>query len=147
MLLHVDNGHIRATLLKSGSQQQIHLLVALCYMKGFPFSLRGWMREREKDEQNGVEGQTDRMPKDTSKSKDWAAADLEKVTDFNEDSDIGREVSNEKLDSLISGPSGPLRESGKVINVKKEDVLLIVSYDTDKSIIHLCKGAGASCSH
>ncbi|EJW87197.1 hypothetical protein WUBG_01890 [Wuchereria bancrofti] len=84
------------------------------------------MREREKDEQNGVEDQTDRMPKDTSKSKDWAAADLEKVTDFNEDSDIGREVSNEKLDSLISGPSGPRRESGKVVNVKKEDVLLIM---------------------
>lgn len=54
------------------------------------------------------------------------------VTDFNEDNDIGREVSNEKLDSLISGPSGTLRESGKVVNVRKEDVLLIVSYNTDK---------------
>lgn len=38
-------------------------------------------------------------------------------------------MSNEKLDSLISGPSGPLRESGKVVNVRKEDVLLIVSYN------------------
>lgn len=37
------------------------------------------MREKEKDEQNGVEDQTDRVIKDTSKSKDWAAADLEKV--------------------------------------------------------------------
>ncbi|VDK71688.1 unnamed protein product [Onchocerca ochengi] len=84
------------------------------------------MREKEKDEQNGVEDQTDRVIKDTSKSKDWAAADLEKVTDFNEDSDIGREVSNEKLDSLISGPSGSLRENRKIVNVRKEDVLLIM---------------------
>ncbi|KAL3998280.1 hypothetical protein ACH3XW_14430 [Acanthocheilonema viteae] len=84
------------------------------------------MREKEKDEQNGVENQTDRVIKDTSKSKDWAAADLEKVTDFNEDNDIGREVSNEKLDSLISGPSRLLMKTGEVVNVRKEDVLLIM---------------------
>ncbi|VDN28862.1 unnamed protein product [Gongylonema pulchrum] len=62
--------------------------------------------------------------KDTSKSKDWAAADLVKVTDFNEDNDNGREVSNEKLDSLISGPR---KEARKIVNIRKEDVLLIVS--------------------
>lgn len=37
------------------------------------------MREKEKEEQNEVEEQNDRVTKDTSKSKDWAAADLEKV--------------------------------------------------------------------
>lgn len=37
------------------------------------------MKEKEKDEQNRIEDQTDRVTKDTTKSKDWAAADLEKV--------------------------------------------------------------------
>ncbi|VDM95367.1 unnamed protein product [Thelazia callipaeda] len=81
---------------------------------------------REKDKREEVGDQNDRITKDTTKSKDWAAADLEKVTDFNEDSDNGREVSNEKLDSLISGPSGPSKGNQKIVNIKKEDILLIM---------------------
>lgn len=49
------------------------------------------------------------------------------MTDYNEDNDNGREVSNEKLDSLISGPSGPKKEIRKMVNIRKEDVQIIVS--------------------
>lgn len=38
------------------------------------------MKEKEQNEENDVEEQVDRVSKDTSKSKDWAAADLEKVS-------------------------------------------------------------------
>uniref|UniRef100_A0A915B402 Nascent polypeptide-associated complex subunit alpha-like UBA domain-containing protein n=1 Tax=Parascaris univalens TaxID=6257 RepID=A0A915B402_PARUN len=73
------------------------------------------LAEKDQDEREGS--------KSTAKNKhDWAAADLEKVTDFHEDNDNVKEVSNVKLDSLISGPQA----ARKVVNIRREDVQLIV---------------------
>uniref|UniRef100_A0A9J2P265 Nascent polypeptide-associated complex subunit alpha-like UBA domain-containing protein n=1 Tax=Ascaris lumbricoides TaxID=6252 RepID=A0A9J2P265_ASCLU len=96
------------------------------------------LAEKDQDEREGA--------KSTAKNKhDWAAADLEKVkflmapyghmffstyitlhllqvTDFHEDNDNVKEVSNVKLDSLISGPQA----ARKVVNIRREDVQLIV---------------------
>ncbi|MFH4974644.1 hypothetical protein AB6A40_001353 [Gnathostoma spinigerum] len=44
------------------------------------------------------------------------------VTDYHEDNDDRKEVSNEKLGSLINGP----RKKKKVVNVRKEDIQMIV---------------------
>ncbi|VDN58127.1 unnamed protein product [Dracunculus medinensis] len=57
-----------------------------------------------------------------AKKKDWTAADLVKVTEYTDENDNGKEVSNEKLDSLISGPQA----SKKAVNIRKEDVQMIM---------------------
>lgn len=49
---------------------------------------------------------------------------LLQVTDFHEDNDNVKEVSNVKLDSLISGPQA----ARKVVNIRREDVQLIVIF-------------------
>ncbi|VDK43796.1 unnamed protein product [Anisakis simplex] len=47
---------------------------------------------------------------------------LLQVTDFHEDNDNAKEVSNVKLDSIISGPQA----TRKTVNIRREDVQLIV---------------------
>lgn len=49
------------------------------------------------------------------------------VTDFNEENDDGKKVSNEKLDSFLTG-SREHKQEVKKINIRKEDVQLIVSF-------------------
>ncbi|VDM46164.1 unnamed protein product, partial [Toxocara canis] len=73
------------------------------------------LADKDQDEHEGS--------KSATKNKhDWAAADLEKVTDFHEENDNVKEVSNVKLDSLINGPQA----ASKVVNIRREDVQLIV---------------------
>lgn len=55
------------------------------------------------------------------------------MTEYTDENDNGKEVSNEKLDSLISGPQA----SKKAVNIRKEDVQMIVSFLMPFFIFHL----------
>ncbi|VDD94090.1 unnamed protein product [Enterobius vermicularis] len=80
------------------------------------------MPDKETDEHEQSNGEESNNTTIKSKHDRANAADLEKVTDFQEESDSVKGVSREKLDSLISGA----QVTKKKVVVKKEDIQLIV---------------------
>lgn len=49
-----------------------------------------------------------------------------KVNELNKETDNGKEVSNVKLDSLISNPNGQQQGTTKAVSIRKEDTQLLV---------------------